>query len=172
MGLAVVDGAVIVCSFGTIPSTLIAASRGVTVQGMSVVTVEDHEPDNLGNFGFCMQDNQPCTPITPAPWVRSCTRNEIDDPVLSSSATLRCAKCGTISIQSAGQATVTAEDASQRLQESRDVGGRVPVAGGKLLRADKKKKSASAGIDFPGADHDRARRQRKDAVRGKDDDDR
>jgi hypothetical protein len=120
MGLAVVEGATIRCTMGMFESTLMGVTGRFQIDGMYTATIADHlGPINLGTFFHCKTTQQPCVPITPAPWTGACSSiNTGSVPLLSSGATLNCVNCGTISIVDAGQSTMSTEKLDPQLDSN------------------------------------------------------
>jgi len=126
MGNLVVTGAVMMCSFGAAPSTLMAMPQGAPVMGGGppVATIMDFKPmANIPPFGVCssmanptvaaataaklgVMTPMPCVPVT-TPWVPGCPTVLINNmPALNNTSKCMCAWGGVISINFAGQATV------------------------------------------------------------------
>ena len=127
MGLQVVTGAVLRCSFGVTPSSLIVIPKGppVSATGPLAATIMDHIPiANIPPFGMCFSPTNPafiaataaalgvptpvpCIPITPAPWIAGSPTVLINNvPALNQSSTCMCTWLGVIQIVSPGQAQV------------------------------------------------------------------
>ena len=128
MSAAVVNGAVLQCSFGTSPSALVVLPQGppVIIEGQLAASVMDAIPmTNILPFGMCTSlanptvasattaaqgvlTPMPCIPLTPAPWVAgSPTVTLANQPALNKSSMLMCNWAGQISIQMEGQMTHT-----------------------------------------------------------------
>lgn len=122
MGLAVVEGATLQCTLGMTESILSNTSGRFIIECMRVATIKDHLAIvQVGTFNICNMDNQPCVPITPGDWMGSCsTVNTGSVPLLSSGATLRCEKCGIISIVDAGQSLMATETLEPLVEEDDD----------------------------------------------------
>lgn len=127
MGLAVVEGATLQCTLGLAESTLNNTSGRFIIECMRVATIKDHVAlVQVGTFNICNIDNQPCVPMTPDDWMGSCsTVNTGSVPLLSSGATLRCEKCGIISIIDAGQ-SLMATETLEPMAKKEDDNGWVP----------------------------------------------
>lgn len=88
MGQQVVNGAMLACSFGAAPGTMIVTPENMTNAGKQpAATIMDNIPmKNIMPFGMCMSlanpqvaaatsaalgvlTPQPCIPVTTAPWV-------------------------------------------------------------------------------------------------------
>ena len=87
MGVEVVSGAMMSCSFGVAPASLtVLPANRVTVGGVPAANIMDYVPMmNIPTFGMCMSPSnpqvaaataaalgvltpQPCIPVTSAPW--------------------------------------------------------------------------------------------------------
>lgn len=127
MSEQVVTGAMMRCTFGAAPASLVATSAPtVTVGGVPAATIMDHEPmANIPTFGMCQSlanpqvaaattaalgvlTPQPCIPATVAPWAPGSPTVTISgSPALTSSCLCMCNWGGEISIEMPGQFTVT-----------------------------------------------------------------
>ncbi len=126
MGQQVCMGALLKCSFGVAPSSLMVlpVSRVMT-QNMPDANIMDHVPMlNILPFGMCQSlanpmvaaataaafgalTPMPCIPVTPAPWAPGCSKVMIANmPALNNSSKLNCMWAGIIEISFAGQMTV------------------------------------------------------------------
>ena len=120
MGICVCMGAMLQCSFGMAPSTLVATSAPtVMVSNKPIATIMDNKPvANIPPFGMCncpanpatvkpppvMFAPAPCMPVIPAPWAPgSPTVMRGNYPALNNSSKLMCAYGGVISIVNPGQ---------------------------------------------------------------------
>ena len=122
MGQQVVMGAMMMCSFGMAPSTLVVppASR-VMVGGVPAANIMDFKPiANIPPFGMCnamsnpmvaaataaalgVLTPMPCLPVT-TPWKPGVPTVQVANfPALNNSSTCNCAYGGAISISFAGQ---------------------------------------------------------------------
>jgi hypothetical protein len=118
-------GAVIQCSFGVAPSTLVVPPVNRTLTGTPAANILDGKPlVNVPPFGMCMSlanpavaaataaalgvlTPMPCMPVTPAPWVVGSPTVLLGNmPALNDSAKLMCTWGGVISVVSPGQFTV------------------------------------------------------------------
>lgn len=119
-------GAMMTCSFGTAPSSLIVLpTNRVTTNNMPDANIMDHIPlVNILPFAMCSSlanpvvaaattaalgvlTPMPCIPATVAPWVPgSPTVLLANMPTLNNSSTLNCLWAGVISFSQAGQVTV------------------------------------------------------------------
>lgn len=120
MGQQVVMGAMLQCSFGAAPSSLIVLPKGPLA-----ATIMDFAPiANIPPFGMCSSianpmvaaattaalgvlTPMPCIPVTVAPWVVGSPTVLINNfTALNNSAKCMCAWGGVISINMPGQLTV------------------------------------------------------------------
>jgi hypothetical protein len=126
MGQLVCMGAMLQCSFGATPSTLIVTPENmVNSVSMSAATIMDNVPvKNVPPFGMCTTQSNPavaaataaalgvptpapCVPVTTAPWTPgSSTVMVKNKPALNNSSKLMCTWGGVIQINYAGQVTV------------------------------------------------------------------
>jgi hypothetical protein len=110
MGLTVVAGATLRCTMGLTTSKLLEGTGKVFVEGKQAATIEDRCLLKIGTFVMCKADQRPCVPVTATSWQGSCTSINVGGiPLLSSSATVQCARSGTISIADAGQSNMNVE---------------------------------------------------------------
>jgi hypothetical protein len=117
-------GAMISCSFGAAPGTLVVLPTNKVLTGMPAATIMDHVPMlNILPFGMCSSPANPmvaaataaalgvltpmpCVPMTSAPWVPGSPTVLIANfPALNNSSKLMCTWAGIISISMAGQFT-------------------------------------------------------------------
>ncbi len=123
MAFWVVDGAVLMCTMGTMPSQLGVPPRLMAkVEGKPKATIMDHKPQvNIKPFGMCIcpanpqvaaattaamgvLTPQPCQPMTMAPWVPGNPIVQIEgEPGLDDRCKLMCNWTGVISVVFAGQ---------------------------------------------------------------------
>lgn len=118
-GLVVVEGAVVTCAAGSLPTTLLVTSQETeTIDGLPVATIVDSVGlTNLPTFGICSLLTAeaggvscPCVPATAGTWLTGATSQSIDDiPVLTETDTILCTIGGSITITDPGQTTVIAE---------------------------------------------------------------
>lgn len=121
----VCNGAMLQCTFGMAPSSLIVLPvNRVLTSSQPAATIMDHLPMvNVTPFGMCTSianptvasataaalgvlTPMPCVPITPAPWAPgSPTVLEANIPVLNNTSKLMCTWAGVISITMPGQMT-------------------------------------------------------------------
>ncbi len=127
MGQLVVAGAMMSCSFGVAPAALAVLPDKMITSGAPVANIMDSKPlTNIPTFGMCSAPTNPaviaatsaasgvftpapCMPATAAPWTPGATTTLAKGmPALESGSTCMCTWLGVISINSAGQFTVTA----------------------------------------------------------------
>jgi hypothetical protein len=126
MSQQVCNGAVLQCSFGAAPSTMVVTPENLTnANKLPAATILDNVPmKNIMPFGVCSSlanpqvaaataaalgvlTPMPCIPVTPAPWTPGVPTVMISKkPALNNSSKLMCNWAGVISINFAGQATV------------------------------------------------------------------
>lgn len=125
MGIQVCMGAMIQCSFGVAPSSLIVTSQPTVLTGTPAATIMDNHPiANVPPFGMCSSPSNPtvitataaalgvltpmpCLPVLPAPWVPGSPTVLIAEmPALNADSKLMCAWAGVIQIVVPGQTTV------------------------------------------------------------------
>ena len=125
MGQQVCMGALMQCSFGMAPSSLVVLPvNKVITSNMPAANIMDHKPlVNIMPFGACQSlanpmvagataaalgvlTPMPCIPMTMAPWAPgSPTVLLANMPTLNNSSKLMCNWAGVISINMAGQVT-------------------------------------------------------------------
>jgi hypothetical protein len=124
MGMQVCMGAMMQCSFGLAPSTLVVLPANKTLTGTPAANIMDNKPIvNIPPFGMCQSPSNPtvaaataaalgvltpmpCVPVTTAPWiVGSPTVLIANMPALNNSSTLMCTWGGVIQISNPGQTT-------------------------------------------------------------------
>ncbi len=124
MGIHVVNGAQLACSFGAAPGTLTVIPTGppVKVGGQLAGTIMDHKPmANIAPFGMCNTPSnpqvaaatsaamgtltpQPCIPVTSTPWSPGSASVTVGkQPGLTNSCTCTCQWGGVITISNPGQ---------------------------------------------------------------------
>ncbi|MCY1075153.1 DUF4280 domain-containing protein [Archangium lansingense] len=125
MGVQVVLGAMMQCSFGVAPSTLMVLPANRVLATTPAANIMDNKPlMNVLPFGMCQSPSNPtvaaataaalgvltpmpCIPATAAPWVPGCPKVLIGNmPALTSDSKLICSYGGVIQIVSPGQFTV------------------------------------------------------------------
>ncbi len=125
MGQLVVMGAMLQCSFGAAPTSLIVLPTNCTMcNNVPAANIMDNKPIvNIPTFGMCscpanptvasataaalgVLTPMPCVPATVAPWVPGSPTVLIGNmPALNNSSKCICSYGGVISINNAGQAT-------------------------------------------------------------------
>lgn len=123
----VTNGAMLQCSFGVAPASLIVLPvNRVTAGAMPAATIMDNKPIvNIPPFGMCMAPTNPaviaataaalgtptpapCVPVIPAPWVPGTPTVTIASlPALDTNCKLLCQWAGEIMINLPAQFTVT-----------------------------------------------------------------
>ena len=123
MGQQVCMGAMMQCSMGLAPSSLmVVPTNKVMTSNKPAATIMDHKPmANVLPFGMCKSPANPmvaaataaalgvltpmpCIPATAAPWVPGSPTVLIGNmPALNNSSKLMCSYAGVISINSPGQ---------------------------------------------------------------------
>lgn len=117
-------GAMMTCSMGMTPSSLVPTPKTVMTSNMVAANIMDHIPMvNVMSFGACKSPANPavaaataaamgvltpmpCIPVTPAPWVPgSPTVLVCGMPALNNTSKLMCIWGGVISFTSPGQVT-------------------------------------------------------------------
>lgn len=125
MAYQVINGAMLICSCGTAPNSLIVPPiNRVNSNVQPAANIMDHKPMvNILPFAMCTTPSNPavaaatsaamgvltpvpCVPVTSAPWITGATTVLIaHQPALNDSSTLMCTWGGSISVKYAGQAT-------------------------------------------------------------------
>lgn len=122
----VVDGATLMCSFGTTPSVMGVLPQNVSWNTTPAATILDHVPmTNIRSFGMCLSlanpqvaaatsaalgvlTPQPCIPCTATPWQPGVPDSTLcGAPILNDISTLQCNWGGVITVIDAGQITTT-----------------------------------------------------------------
>ena len=122
MGTQVVMGAMLQCSFGVAPSTLIVLPQNHVMATTPAANILDNKPIvNIPPFGMCSSPANPtvaaataaalgvltpmpCVPVTTAPWVPGSTKVMIGKtPALDNTCKLMCNWGGVIQIVTPGQ---------------------------------------------------------------------
>jgi len=126
MGQEVCNGALLQCSFGVAPSSMVVTPENlVNTNKQPAATIMDHVPNkNIMPFGMCQSlanpqvasataaalgvlTPMPCLPVTTAPWAPGAPTVMIKNkPALYNTSKLMCNWAGVISINVAGQFTV------------------------------------------------------------------
>jgi hypothetical protein len=125
MALQVCMGAMLQCSFGDAPSSLVVLPQSRVLTGTPAANIMDGKPlVNVLPFGMCSSTTNPvvasattaaagvltpmpCVPATPAPWAPGAPTVLIADmPALDNGSSLMCNWGGVIQVTNAGQTTV------------------------------------------------------------------
>ncbi len=126
MSQLVVSGAMLQCSFGAAPCSLVILPTNRVMCSTPAANIMDHIPMvNIPGFAMCTSlanptvasataaalgvlTPMPCIPCLVAPWITGSPTVLIGKmPALNNSSTLMCMWAGSISIASAGQFTTT-----------------------------------------------------------------
>lgn len=125
MAVHVCHGAMLKCSFGMAPSSLVVLPLNlVQTSSVPAANIQDHVPGmNILPFGMCQSmanptvaaataaamgvlTPMPCMPVTPAPWVAGAPTVLLANmPSLNNTSTLNCIWGGVIQVSMAGQST-------------------------------------------------------------------
>lgn len=125
MALQVCNGAVLKCSFGLAPSSMVVLPiNRHSTSNQPAANIMDHKPMvNILPFGMCtcpanpavaaataaalgVLTPQPCVPVTPVPWVPGAPTVLIANmPALNNSSKLACMYGGVIAVLQPGQFT-------------------------------------------------------------------
>ncbi|SET90594.1 DUF4280 domain-containing protein [Stigmatella erecta] len=125
MGVQIVTGALLQCSFGVAPSALAVLPANKVLSTTPAANIMDNKPMvNIMPFGMCSSLSNPtvaaataaalgvltpmpCVPVTAAPWVPGCPKVLIGNmPAVDMSCKLMCNWGGVIQVLSPGQVTV------------------------------------------------------------------
>lgn len=125
MAMQVCMGAMLQCSFGVAPSSLVVLPANRVMTGTPAANIMDGKPlVNVMPFGMCnslanptvasataaalgVLTPMPCVPVTPAPWAPGAPTVMIGGmPALDNSSKLMCNWGGVIQIVNPGQTTV------------------------------------------------------------------
>jgi Domain of unknown function (DUF4280) len=126
MGIQVVNGAMMLCTFGTAPASLIVLPANmVNAANLPAANIMDYKPFvNIPPFAMCTSMANPavaaatsaasgvltpqaCTPTTAAPWAPAATKVMIKNmPAVTDASKCICSFGGTISFTFAGQVKV------------------------------------------------------------------
>lgn len=117
-------GAMMTCSFGAAPSTLIPTPKQINTSYVPAANIMDNVPiQNIPPFGVCscpanptvaaataaamgVLTPMPCIPNTPAPWVPGAPTVLLNNmPALNNTSKLMCIWGGVIQFSNAGQTT-------------------------------------------------------------------
>ncbi len=125
MPIQVVNGAVLQCSFGVVPSNLVVLPVHRVQSGYQpAANIMDHQPMvNIPPFGMCITPSnpqvaaataaasgvltpQPCIPMTMTPWVPGVPTLLIDNmPAVDNTCTCNCVWGGVVMVTYPGQVT-------------------------------------------------------------------
>ena len=122
---AVCMGAMLKCSFGVAPGSLMVLPTNLVMSSGPVANIMDHKPMvNVMPFGMCQSmanpmvaaataaamrvlTPMPCIPNTPAPWIVGAPTVLLGNmPILNNSAKLMCMWAGVIEILPPGVPTI------------------------------------------------------------------
>ncbi|WP_163992283.1 DUF4280 domain-containing protein [Pyxidicoccus caerfyrddinensis] len=122
MGVQVVMGAMLQCSFGVAPSSLVVLPTNKVMGTTPAANIMDNVPLlNIPPFGMCQSlanpmvaaataaalgvlTPMPCIPATAAPWVPGCPKVLVGNmPALESNSKLMCSYGGVIQVVTPGQ---------------------------------------------------------------------
>jgi hypothetical protein len=125
MAMQVCMGAMLQCSFGVAPSSLVVLPQNRTMTMTPDANIMDNKPMvNIMPFGMCTSLSNPtvaaataaalgvltpmpCVPATPAPWIPGAPTVMIANmPALNNTSKLMCVWGGVIQIVSPGQTSV------------------------------------------------------------------
>ena len=125
MAMQVCMGAMLQCSFGVAPSSLMVLPQNRTLTAVPDANIMDNKPMvNIMPFGMCTSlanptvaaataaalgvlTPMPCVPATPAPWVPGAPTVLIGNmPALNNTSKLMCIWGGVIQVVNPGQVTV------------------------------------------------------------------
>lgn len=125
MGFAVSGGAMMQCTFGVAPSSLMVLPQNKVMNNMPLANIMDNKPlVNILPFVMCnslsnpmvaaataaalgVLTPMPCIPVTTAPWTPGSSTCLIGgQPALNNSCKLMCAYGGSISIINPGQMSI------------------------------------------------------------------
>jgi hypothetical protein len=126
MGMQVVMGATLQCSFGMAPSSMVVLPTNKILSTTPAANIMDNKPLlNILPFGMCTSlanpmvaaataaamgalTPMPCIPATAAPWAPGCPKALIGNmPALESGSKLMCNWGGVIQVVNPGQVKVT-----------------------------------------------------------------
>lgn len=125
MGVQVVMGAMLQCSFGAAPSSMVVLPTNKVLATTPAANIMDNKPMmNILPFGMCMSmanpmvaaataaamgvlTPMPCIPATAAPWAPGCPKVMIGNmPAVNNTCKLMCNWGGVIQVVAPGQFTV------------------------------------------------------------------
>lgn len=125
IGMLVCGGAMLQCSFGLAPGTLMVLPTNRTITSMPIANIMDNKPlVNILPFGMCQSmanpsvasataaamgalTPMPCVPATSAPWAPGSPTVMVGNmPALNNSSKCMCNWGGVIQIVNPGQVTI------------------------------------------------------------------
>ncbi len=125
MAIQVCMGAMLQCSFGMAPSSLVVLPQNRVLTQTPAANIMDNKPMvNILPFGMCQSlanptvaaataaalgvlTPMPCVPVTPAPWIVGAPTALVGNmPTLNNTSKLMCVWGGVIQIVNPGQMTV------------------------------------------------------------------
>jgi hypothetical protein len=125
MAMQVCMGAMLQCSFGAAPSSLVVLPQNAVLTTTPAANIMDNKPIlNVPPFGMCQSlanpavasataaafgalTPMPCVPVLAAPWIIGCPTVLLGNlPTLDSNSKLICAYGGVIQVTNPGQTTV------------------------------------------------------------------
>lgn len=122
----VTAGAMLACSFGVAPASLIVTAPRPLAENRPMAAITDTTPANIPTFGMCMSlanpqvagataaalgvlTPMPCVPVIPAPWAPGAATSLLGGmPALTLGAVCTCVYAGAITIIGPPAATVQA----------------------------------------------------------------
>jgi uncharacterized protein DUF4280 len=108
MPMQVVNGAQLVCTFGSVPSLLtVLPVHRVLCENQFAANISDHVPIvNIKPFGTCSALLGPCVPATALPWTPGAVTVPLDgQPALDNVSICPCTVGGIVSVLNPGQTT-------------------------------------------------------------------
>jgi hypothetical protein len=125
MPIQVVNGALLMCSFGVAPSSLVVLPVNRVMSGnQPAANIQDHVPmTNIMPFGLCLAPTnpqvatatiaaagvltpQPCVPATASPWIPGAATVMLgSQPALDNTCTCMCTWAGLVTVAMPGQIT-------------------------------------------------------------------
>lgn len=106
MPMQVVNGAQLVCTFGSVPSLLVVLpNHRVLCENQFAANILDHIPlINILPFGTCTGLAGPCVPATATPWTPGAVTVPLDSqPALDNVSVCLCTVGGIVSVLNPGQ---------------------------------------------------------------------
>jgi hypothetical protein len=110
MPMQVVNGAQLICTFGSVPSILTVLPIHRTLcENQFAANIMDHIPMvNIMPFGTCTALAGPCVPATATPWTPGAVTVPLDAaPALDNISKCLCTVGGVVSVLDPGQKTTT-----------------------------------------------------------------